>query len=196
MKTQIGYQKTAIVLAVSLALVFAAYPAGKLSELVNQQPQNAAAAGPVSADAAIAIFIPASESSAMTNTVAGLHTEPDSGSEVVEWLMPGMSIGLLGRSADGAYFAVSGGVKNGKVVGWIAAKDMEIERTDTHAIAMAKVYRQPDTGDGFSNMLTYGQAITVLGTSSDGAWSAVAKADGNHKLIGWVLTSELQTEPR
>lgn len=195
MKTHKIFQTTTITLAVLMALVLGAYSAAKPGKLVNLEPHNAAVAGPLTVSDAIAIYIPASESSGMTNTVAGLFTEPDSASEVVEWLMPGMSVGLLGRSANGAYFAISGGVKTGKVVGWIEADNLIVESTSTHMIAMAEVYQQPDKDSEIVNMLTYGKAINVLGTTPDGDWSAVASQDGDRGLIGWVLTSDLQTEP-
>lgn len=196
MKTRMSYLTTAFVLAVILALLFAAYPADSLSQLANQQPRNAAAAGPLPINNAVAISIPASDSSATTHTVTGLYNEPDSSSEVAEWLMPGTSVRLLGRSADGAYFAIAYGELSEKVGGWIAAKDLDVESSDTHVVAMAMVFQQPGSGDDFTNMLTYGQAITVLGTSPDGSWTAVARKDSDHSLIGWVLTSDLQTEAR
>lgn len=196
MKTQKIFHITVFALAVYLAFFLAAKPADLLSKLVYQQPKNVLAAGPDAIDNAVAILIPDAESNAMTHTVTALYNDPDSSSDVVQWLMPGQSVRLLGRSMDGLFFAVAGGEASEKVAGWIADKDISVEEISTHMVGMTKVYRQPDANDEFVNMLTYGQAINVLGTSRDGAFSAVARKDGDQKLIGWVLTSELQTEPK
>lgn len=196
MNARTNFQQTKMVMAIFLALCSAALLGILLNGLVSQQPDNAAAAGPLALDDVVAILMPAAESSAMTHTVTALFQEPDASSEVNEWLMPGVSIRVLGRSADGAYFAVAGGDLGEAVAGWIKAKDVDAVDTSTHAIAMAKVYRQPDASEDFTNMLTYGQAINVLGTSRDGKFLAVAKNDRDQTLIGWVLKTDLQTEPR
>jgi N-acetylmuramoyl-L-alanine amidase len=125
--------------------------------------------------------------------VINLYQEPDSKSDVVGTLEPGVIVPLLEISDDGMWLKV--GIDT---VGWVPAAQLALT---------GSIYTQPDTdpkrdgviqsdtavnvrsGPGTKykvlGQIKAGQVVTTLGQSEDGSWVKITFKGGE----GWVAVS-------
>jgi hypothetical protein len=125
--------------------------------------------------------------------VTGLYAQPNSSSAVISWVMPGLSVRILGLSSDLAYYAVAGSENSAQVSGFIAIKAVDARPAVGRARNLSVIYRQNDTTSRVIDVLAPGAVMGLLGVTVDGKWSAVA-VHSPRPSIGWVASADVSRE--
>jgi hypothetical protein len=151
------------------------------------------------------------EAVALPVNLLKVYRAPESGSEVAAVFSPTQTpFQLLGRSADGRWFAVADPANPDDLAGWIQAGVVELHgdlenlpqmapftRVETAATSngttaiLTKVYALPGAGQVVVDIRMPQDEIQVQGRSADGEWLAVADPANPDVHLGWIPAGEV-----
>jgi hypothetical protein len=198
MINRMHFTTVAVLLAALLALIAAPAVMAEVGDPVSALPRTGRASASSAAslrlavpDAAVAALPVTSSRVFRTYTVTGLHTQPDTSSAVISWIMPNSPVRILGLSRDLAFYAMATNENSPIVAGWIAMRDVAFEPPMEPALRVAMVYGQPDTSGDVIDYVVPGQAVSLLGVSPDGKWAAV-RIGGVTGTAGWLQSVHLR----
>lgn len=124
------------------------------------------------------------------NRIAKVYRQRDTGSAIVNMLMPGQQVRLLGISPDGKWAAVASLVA-ARTAGWVPTSDLGRDYAGAQTKSLTKTYVRPDEGSAMFDLLSPGLRVVLVGRTADGSWIGLMSVDGK-RFLGWARPGDVQ----
>ena len=139
----------------------------------------------------IAILAMPSRSAGETQSLTRVYTEPEDTGQVINVLLPGTQVQILGLSESGAWMAIPQAYPP-YLVAWIPAADVRSDIMVGSTRSLVLTRQHPDSTSMVMDVLSPGARVQVLGRSVDNSWIAISTPGDPQTSISWIATSELR----